>query len=269
MAGFRLIAEQIRRAIEDGKYPPGSRIPTEYELAGLYGSSRETIRRALALLKADGLLVTARSQGTFVRPAPVRLKVTRYADMTSSDRDLAHLGPWETACAAQGIDGQTVVTAVDRQSASQPIADRLQVPSGTQLVHRARQMLANGRVAQVQDTWMPADLVEGTPLAGSEKIVGGVYAAMSAAGFAPDHITEEVTARPSTSDERTHLQLDDGGPVLEVWRTTHDATGRAVEVLRIVASAELSTLVYDNLPIRRGDPSTYPAPHPLQERHAE
>jgi GntR family transcriptional regulator len=250
MAGFREIAERLRRAIETGQYPPGVRIPTEHELAEEYAVSRETIRRALALLKADGLLVTARSQGTRVRRPPIRLAVTRYAAVTNPARQRSDLGPWETACADQGVDGRTVVTGVDREPADATVARRLGRPEGTELVHRARLMLVGDRVAQIQDSWMPVDLVEGTPLAGTEKIVGGAYAAMAAAGFAPDRVTEEVTARQPTTEEQSRMQTD-GAPVFEIWRTTRDAAGRVVEVLRVVANASLSTLVYDDLPIRQ------------------
>lgn len=248
--GFRAIAEQLRRSIENGHYAPGARIPTEYELADEYSVSRETIRRALALLKADGLLVTARSQGTYVRQLPIRLRVTRYAAVSEPGRPQSHLGPWESSCAEQGVDGRTVLTGVDRVEASSALASRFGVTTGTELVQRTRLMLMNDRVAQIQHSWMPADLVEGTPLAGTEKVVGGVYAVMTAAGFPPDSVTEEVTARPPTSEEQGRMDLD-GAHVLEIWRTTRDPEGRVVEMLRVVADASLSTLVYDNMPVRQ------------------
>ncbi len=49
------------------------------------------------------------------------------------------------------------------------------------------------------------------------------------------------------------MNLSDGIPVIEVWRTTRDATGRPVEVLRTVANAHLSTLVYENLPVGQSE----------------
>lgn len=252
-AGFRDIADQLRRKIEDGDYAPGTRIPTEHELADQHGLSRETIRRALALLKAEGLLTSATSRGTYVSPRPVRLTIARYSAVLDSNRDLRSLGPWETACAHQGIEGRTQVVSVIKEPASSALANRLGVPAGTDLIHRKRYMWAGDHIAQVQDAWMPAPLVDGTVLAESEKVVGGVYAAMTQAGFSPDSVSEEISGRSPTSDERAQMQLSAGTFVLEVWRTTRDATGQITEILRTVADARRATFIYDDLPIRRSE----------------
>jgi GntR family transcriptional regulator len=251
--GFREIAAELRSAIENGEYPQGSRIPTEQALASQYDVSRETVRRALALLKSDGLLAGAPGRGTYVPPPPVRLTIARYSAVTDLSREMRSLGPWETACSEQGIDGRTELVSVDRVAASADLAERLGVTAGDQLVHRVRNMWAGDQIAQVQEAWMPAALVEGTPLAGPGKVVGGVYAVMTAAGFGPDRVSEEVSGRLPTSDERARMQLTEGGMVLEIWRTTRDQSGHIVEVLRTVGDARKSTLVYDNLPVRRSE----------------
>ncbi len=247
--GFREIAAQIRSAIERGRYSPGTRLPTEHDLAAQHGVSRETVRRALGLLKGEGLLESATSRGTYVSEPPVRLAVARYGAVLNPSREMRDLGPWETACAQQGRAGRTEVVGVNRVPATPELAQRLDVAAGDGLVRRTRNMWVDDQLGQVQDSWMPADLVEGTPLAAKGKVIGGVYAAMTAAGLVPSTITEEVAGRQPTSDERTRLRLGDGATVLEVWRTTRDQTGRVIEVLRIVSNAHRSTLVYDNLPI--------------------
>lgn len=247
--GFRGIAEQLRAQIERGVYAPGTRIPTEFELAEQFGVSRETVRRALSLLKAEGLLGTARSQGTYVQHPPVRLAIARYGMVADPTRTRSDLGPWETACAEQGIEGRAVVVAVEREPASPPVATRLHLDEGADVVRRSREMWAGDQIAQLQDAWMPSALVEGTPLAGTEKILGGVYAAMTAHGFPPERASEEVIARMPTSDERARLGLADGAWVLEIWRVTRDPDGRVVEVLRTIANASMSALVYEDLPI--------------------
>jgi GntR family transcriptional regulator len=246
--GFRDIAARLREAIERGD-PPGSRIPTEHELSGQYGVSRETVRRALAVLKAAGLLSTATSQGTTVSPAPLRLAVSRYAAAADPARAGSGLGPWEAACAQLGLDGRVEMVAVVRETAGDTIAGRLDVAPGTELVHRSRRMLLGEQVAQLQDTWSPAALLEGTPLDQPGIVVGGVYAAMTAAGIELATVTEEVLARVSTSDEQATMGLDEAVPVLEVWRTTRDRSGQAVEILHTRADARRCTFVYDNLPI--------------------
>ncbi len=50
------IADQIRDLIYEGALPPGTRIPSERELAERFDTSRPTVRSALAKLDAEGLL---------------------------------------------------------------------------------------------------------------------------------------------------------------------------------------------------------------------
>lgn len=56
MAHFRyeVIAENLRQNILAGHFPVGSRLPSEPELARRYGVNHQTLRKALALLAADG-----------------------------------------------------------------------------------------------------------------------------------------------------------------------------------------------------------------------
>ncbi|MGH3833365.1 MAG: GntR family transcriptional regulator [Pseudonocardiaceae bacterium] len=73
---YHRIVDDLRSAIIAG-LAPGERLSSEWELAQRYQTSRPTVRRAVAVLKAEGLVVTEQGRGTFVRPAPrVRLVVT-------------------------------------------------------------------------------------------------------------------------------------------------------------------------------------------------
>lgn len=56
--------------ISSGEYVVGSRLPTENELAELLSVSRPIVREALARLRDDGIVVSRRGSGTYVRRAP-------------------------------------------------------------------------------------------------------------------------------------------------------------------------------------------------------
>jgi GntR family transcriptional regulator len=74
---YRRIIDDLRDQILSGHRAPGERMPSEHELAEEYRTSRPTVRRALAVLKAEGLIVTEQGRGAFVRPSPhVRLLVS-------------------------------------------------------------------------------------------------------------------------------------------------------------------------------------------------
>ncbi len=64
---YRHVAEQLRARIMAGELPPGTQLPTEPELMVTYDVSRHTVREALALLRADGLVAPRQGAGTYVR----------------------------------------------------------------------------------------------------------------------------------------------------------------------------------------------------------
>ena len=63
------IAEVIRTRIADGVYPPRRAIPGEHALAAEFEVSRPTVRAAIEVLVAEGLLHRVRGKGTYVRGA--------------------------------------------------------------------------------------------------------------------------------------------------------------------------------------------------------
>jgi len=60
------VADHLAARIASGDLAPGSRLPAERDLAAQYGVSYDTIRRATALLRERGLIVTVHGRGTFV-----------------------------------------------------------------------------------------------------------------------------------------------------------------------------------------------------------
>jgi GntR family transcriptional regulator len=63
---YRQIAAIIKRRIVSGQYPPDTRIPTESELVEAYEVARSTARRAVAVLRDEGLVYTVPARGTYV-----------------------------------------------------------------------------------------------------------------------------------------------------------------------------------------------------------
>jgi DNA-binding FadR family transcriptional regulator len=60
------IAAQLRRAITDGIYSYGDRLPAEREMARSFGASRTTVRSALDLLEKRNFIQRKVGSGTFV-----------------------------------------------------------------------------------------------------------------------------------------------------------------------------------------------------------
>jgi DNA-binding FadR family transcriptional regulator len=63
---YHSVAEQIKKMISDGAFPPGSRLPGERELAEQFDVSRVTIREAEIALQALGYIRIKTGSGVYV-----------------------------------------------------------------------------------------------------------------------------------------------------------------------------------------------------------
>jgi len=66
------VAAEIRRAIADGEAAPGDRIPQARDLATVLGVNRNTVLRALRLLRDEGLLELGRGRSILVTGRPAQ-----------------------------------------------------------------------------------------------------------------------------------------------------------------------------------------------------
>jgi DNA-binding GntR family transcriptional regulator len=70
---YRQVAEILRRRIAAGRYQPDTRIPTESELVEEFEVARTTARRAVGVLREEGLIYTVPNRGSYVtRQTPPR-----------------------------------------------------------------------------------------------------------------------------------------------------------------------------------------------------
>jgi DNA-binding FadR family transcriptional regulator len=112
----RLTAELVTRltaSITSGKLPPGSRLPTEQEMIAATGVSRTVIREAVAVLRADGLVVTRQGIGAFVADY-VRRPFRVDFDANSTLREVLYVMELRT-----GVEVEGAGLAAERASSTQ------------------------------------------------------------------------------------------------------------------------------------------------------
>jgi len=63
---YEQVAAEIRRAIADGEAGPGERLPPAIDLAEVLGVNKNTVIRALHILRDEGLLDFTRGRGVRV-----------------------------------------------------------------------------------------------------------------------------------------------------------------------------------------------------------
>jgi DNA-binding GntR family transcriptional regulator len=118
---YRQLARILRDQIRTGELRPGAALPSEAALSQTFGVGRDAVRDALASLRNDGLVITTRGLGTFVREP-------------AADRTVVRAGAGTRVTAR-------VATADERR--------RLSLPEGTAVLVVTR--------AGVPDEVLPAD----------------------------------------------------------------------------------------------------------------
>jgi len=88
------IASRIRDQIHTGQFPPGTVLPSEAELCRTFGVARNTVRRGLALLEKEGLVVTVPSKGRVVagNPGQAGAASYRYQEIVATLREQIQSG---------------------------------------------------------------------------------------------------------------------------------------------------------------------------------
>jgi DNA-binding LacI/PurR family transcriptional regulator len=72
---YAYIKRELKTQIESGDLPEGERVPSELELARIYGVSRNPTRQALRDLELEGYIVRSPGRGSFVAPRSKRQKL--------------------------------------------------------------------------------------------------------------------------------------------------------------------------------------------------
>src|SRR3954464_5618261 len=193
------VADNIRIRIERHAYAPGERLPTLDQLAEQHRCSLAAVRKAIDLLKQQGLVITVQGRGTFVRDRPHarRHGIERY----SRSR-------WEAGSAVliaeakeQGRTAEQLIRDLAEVPAPDSVAERLGIEPGTPVWVRRRTTLIDGRPNQLADSYYELDVVDGTAIKHEDTGPGGGLARREEAGVTLGRIREDISVRMPTGPE--------------------------------------------------------------------
>jgi DNA-binding GntR family transcriptional regulator len=209
---YHQLAEQLTAAVTDGTLSPGDTFEKEVALAARLGLSRPTVRRAIAELVGQGLLVRRRGIGTTVANQVVH----RRAELSSLYDDLAREGRTPST---QVLSLQTGVT-------DERAAVALGLAPSTPLVAMVRLRCADDAPLAVLRNWLPSQFSD---LTTEQLQTDGLYAVLRQRGVRPAVARQSFGARHATAYERRLLQLTKSEPLLTMTRTAFDSEGAPVE----------------------------------------
>lgn len=207
------IAENLRRAIEDGTLKPGDRLDNELDLTERLGVSRPTVRQAVQRLVEQGLVVRRRGLGTVIASP----RILRSVALTSLYDDLA----------ASHRQPATTVLAMSEIEADDELASVLSLPSGAAVLSVERLRLADRAPLAIMHNYLPSGLLPDPSADALEKT--GLYELLRRRGVQLHAGEQVIGARRATPREAHLLQAPRGTTVLTMTRTTFDNDGRPVE----------------------------------------
>jgi GntR family transcriptional regulator, nutrient-sensing system regulator len=200
-----------------GTMAPGTAVPPERELAQRYGTSRTTVRQALAELAVEGRLLRMQGKGTFV----AKPKVAQVLELTSYTEDMR----------AHGLQPQTVILDTGYIAAGQELAGHLGIQACGRVLRVHRLRLADGEPMSIDVSYLSARRFPG--LRRNLKKNSSLYETLASAyGVELAEAEETIETVLADPEDARLLGVDVGLPLLLVSRHSFDSSGSPVEWAR-------------------------------------
>jgi GntR family transcriptional regulator len=219
----RQIHDLVRQQIVVGRLAPGTRLPSEGELATRWGVSLAPVRQALVDLAAEGYLDRTRGRGTIVRQAKVMEKLSVLSSFSGSRGQ-------------RGERPELVPVYSGRVPAPPEVAAALGV--------RARKLVLIQRLAHLEASpvallFAYLDPVRYPGIEKRELVDGSLYRTFdSVYGVEPVRADTVIEAINANEDEAAPLEIGTGAMVLRADSVTYDRDDTAVEFSRVLYRVE-------------------------------
>jgi GntR family transcriptional regulator len=193
---------------------PGSPVPPERELAQQYGTSRTTIRQALAELVVEGRLLRMQGKGTFV----AKPKVAQLLELASYTQGMR----------AHGLHPQTRILDTSYLPADAQLSELLAIPPGSRVLRVHRLRLADGEPMSTDTSHLAARRFPG--LRRNLDRFNSLYEALATAyGVQLAEAVETIETVLADPKDARLLAVDVGMPLLLLSRQAFDVSATPVE----------------------------------------
>lgn len=212
------IQQQLLQQIRSGRFKPGKPLPSEESISKRLRISRMTARQALKSLCSEGVAYSRRGKGTFVAE-------------TKLEKNFRQVLSFSEEMEARGTRPHSKVISFKVVSASQEVAEALQIAPGDKLIQLRRVRMADSSPMGVECTCLPLrlcpDLLEKfDPRTSLYRTLAEVYEIHIVQA---DEVVEAGLASP---EEARLLQISKASPVFLFTRTARVESGQAVEYVK-------------------------------------
>lgn len=215
----------LRQRVLEGRYPVDRPMPSEHDLAAEYAASRITIRRALATLEAQGLVVRRRGAGTFARP-PAPAEPVR-EDLRGLIENLLQMG----------LSTTVRLLGFEYVPATPELAALMGLAAGDPVQRSVRVRSARGQPFSYLTAWVPAEI--GRRYGRHDLAARPLLALLEEHGVAIARAEQTISARLADSEVAPLLGVEIGAALLWVRRQVFAPSGQVIELLEALYRPEL------------------------------
>ncbi len=208
------------KSLEAGEWRPGESIPSEIQLAGRFGVSQGTVRKAIGALAGENLVVRRQGKGTFVAThTEEHASNFRFLRIRRNDGNDEHP-------ASKLID-------VRRAKATADAARLLELRPGDAVISLRRVLEYAGAPVVLDEITLPAALFRGLTRARYDAYDGSMYSFFETQfGVRMLNAQEKLRAIAADPASAALLGVEPGTPLLAVDRVTFTYGDRPVELRR-------------------------------------
>lgn len=211
------IREIIRGKIEEGEYSPCTAIPSELELAELYGISRQTVHGAIDALINEGLLRRVSGKGVYVLGRKVERDLDELQGFTQTMLD-KHLTP-----------SVKVISKLIRK-AGEKYALMFGIQPDDDIYYIKRLCYADTEPVSLEEIYIPRYLVP--KMEGIDLSIFSIYEVYDFYRIKLDRARQTLDLVHLEQNDANMLDIDTSLPVMLFQCTTSDDRGRIVEFNR-------------------------------------
>jgi len=207
------LADALRARLLARDLGPRGALPGEVDLAREYATSRVTVRRALDLLRQEGLVTSRRGAGWFAAIDPLRQPLGRVKTV-------------EAAVEAAGARPSRRIVAFGFVDAPAAVATALGLDAGAEVLRVERVNLADDKPFALVTVWVRADI--GADVSRADVSRTTFYDLLPIRGVELDSVHQTITAEVAKAGAAELLGCAPGDPLLLVRRVTSALNGDRV-----------------------------------------